>query len=192
MDRSAIEGHGIPGYELMCRAGRALFAACRETWPQVRAWLVLCGGGNNAGDGYVVARLAREAGLDVQVAAISPPDKLHGDAARAWQDFRAAGGDLVEFSPERCAAAGLLVDALLGTGLDREVTGAYRDVIELVNGSGRPVAAVDVPSGLDADRGLPLGAAVRADLTVTFVGRKSGLYLGVGPDHAGRVVFEGL
>ncbi len=192
MDRAAIDGHGIPGYELMCRAGAACFSACRERWPDARRWLLLCGAGNNAGDGYVIARLARAAGFDVGAVALSPPDKLRGDAAKAWQDFRDSGGATFEYSPSVFDGYDLLIDALLGTGLDREVTGSYRDAIDAINTAGRPVAAVDVPSGLDADRGLPLGAAVRADLTVTFVGRKSGLYLGAGPDHAGRVIFDGL
>lgn len=192
MDRAAIDGHGIPGYELMCRAGEACLSAARQTWPAASAWLVLCGAGNNAGDGYVVARLARAAGLDVRVVALSAPEKLRGDAARAWQDFRAAGGTAVDYSASVFGGRELLVDALLGTGLDRDVTGGYRDAIESINGAGRPVVAVDVPSGLDADRGLPLGIAVRAHLTVTFVGRKTGLYLGSGPDYAGRVIFDDL
>jgi NAD(P)H-hydrate epimerase len=192
MDSAAIDGHGIPGYELMCRAGQACFAACRERWPHARAWAVLCGAGNNAGDGYVIARLARAAGIDVRVLPLSPPDDLRGDAARAWQDFRDAGGSIAEFTSSQCESADLLIDALLGTGLDRKVTGRYRDAIDAINDAGRPVVAVDVPSGLDADRGLPLGDAVRADLTVTFVGRKTGLYLGAGPEFTGRVVFDDL
>ena len=192
MDRAAIDGHGIPGYELMCRAGEACLSASRKGWPAAKAWLVLCGAGNNAGDGYVVARLARAAGLDVRVVALCAPDQLRGDAARAWQDFRDAGGTTVDYAASVFAERELLVDALLGTGLDREVTGSFRDAIESINGAGRPVVAVDIPSGLDADRGEPLGVAVRADLTVTFVGRKTGLYLGAGPDHAGRVVFDDL
>jgi len=192
MDRAAIELHGIPGYELMCRAGAACFSTCRARWPTANAWLLLCGAGNNAGDGYVVARLARAAGLDVRVLALYPPEELRGDAARAWQDYRDAGGTTDAFSASALRTAELLIDSLLGTGLDREVSGHYRDAIDAINGSGVPVAAIDVPSGLDADRGVPLGVAVNADLTVTFVGRKPGLYLGSGPDYAGQVIFDAL
>jgi len=192
MDRAAIDGFGIPGYELMCRAGQACFAAARERWPEARSWLVVCGAGNNAGDGFIVARLARAAGLDARVAALGPTDQLHGDAARAWRDFEAAGGKASGFQNSDLDQADLVIDAVLGTGLDREVTGTFCDAIAAINASGRPIVAVDIPSGLNADSGLPMGTAVCADLTVTFVGRKTGLYLGAGPDHAGEVVFDDL
>ena len=88
LDRIAIEEIGIPGYTLMSRAGEAAFAATRKRYPEARRWLVLCGAGNNAGDGYVIARLARQAQLDVTVVALSDPHRLQGDAARAWEDYR--------------------------------------------------------------------------------------------------------
>lgn len=94
MDRAAIDGYGIPGYQLMQRAGQATYAAARQRWPEARRWLILCGAGNNAGDGYVIAGLARAEGLQVRVMALSSPAKLHGDAAQAWQDFAAAGAAL--------------------------------------------------------------------------------------------------
>ena len=92
LDRRAIEGHGIPGYTLMSRAGEIAFEAARARWPLADRWLVVCGAGNNAGDGYVIARLARAAGLRVDVVAASDPTRLGGDAARAWADFESAGG----------------------------------------------------------------------------------------------------
>lgn len=192
LDRTATSAFGISGYELMGRAAEAVRAAASERWPDVRRWLVLCGAGNNGGDGYVIARLARQSGVEVQVCALTDPGQLTGDAATAWRDFAAAGGTLVPFAPALLADAGLVVDAILGTGLARPVTGELGAAIEAVNAAQRPVVAVDIPSGLDATTGLPSGAAIRADLTVTFVGRKLGLYLGEGPAHSGIVEFADL
>ncbi|TVS11036.1 MAG: NAD(P)H-hydrate dehydratase [Wenzhouxiangella sp.] len=180
LDRLAIERHGIAGYELMNRAGRAAFQTLRARWPEARRITVCCGGGNNGGDGYVIARLAREAGMDVQLIALKNPDELAGDAARAAADWREPAGVLAD--PADSLTGQVIVDALLGTGLDRPPTGPYARLIERINESPRPVLAVDVPSGLDADTGMPLQPAVRADLTVTFIGNKRGLYTG----QAGR------
>ncbi|MCL4721050.1 MAG: NAD(P)H-hydrate dehydratase [Gammaproteobacteria bacterium] len=192
LDEAAIAQLGIPAIDLMNRAGAAARDAARARWPGIRRWLVLCGAGNNAGDGYVVARLARAAGEDVVVAALLAPDRLSGAAREAWLAFRNSGGEVVPFTPALMAPAVLVVDALLGTGLSRPVDGAWSEVIQAVNASGRPVLALDLPSGLDGDTGLPRELAIRADLTVTFVGRKRGLYLGRGPELAGQIVFDAL
>ncbi|MCL4780657.1 MAG: NAD(P)H-hydrate dehydratase [Gammaproteobacteria bacterium] len=192
LDRRAIADGGIPGHELMTRAGQAAFRIARERWPDAQRWLVLCGAGNNAGDGFVVARLALAAGLDVSVVALSEPAKLSGDAATAWRDYQAAGGTTEAFSLALVGRADLVVDALLGTGLQRPVAGEYLAAIEAVNAEARAVLALDVPSGLDSENGEILGAAMLADLTVTFVGQKAGLYLGSGPDCCGAIEFAGL
>lgn len=192
IDRVAISVLGIPGYELMCRAGQAVFEVATGRFPAARRWLVLCGAGNNAGDGYVIARLARTAGIEVTVAALSDPQRLRGDARLAWEDYRKYGGEVVQFSEALCAGADLLIDALLGTGLDRALDGACRHAVESLDAAAAPVIAVDIPSGLCGRTGAVLGAAVEADVTVTFIGRKIGLYLGAGPHHAGEVVFAGL
>lgn len=194
LDRRAIEDHGIDGYELMQRAGRAVFRVIRAQYPEARRLIVCCGGGNNGGDGYVVARLARDAGLEVELIAMSAPDRLKGDARRAADDWLAAGGRAGE--PGRAIEADadfdLVVDALLGTGLDREVRDDYAGLIATVNDSPAPVVAVDVPSGINADTGTPMGAAVRANATVSFIGRKRGLETGQGPDFAGQLLFKDL
>jgi NAD(P)H-hydrate epimerase len=192
MDAYAIGHLGIPGYTLMCRAGEAALDLLEEAWPDARDVLVLCGAGNNAGDGYVLARLAREAGLAVTVAALVDPAGLRGDALRAFRDFEAAGGRHTAFTPALPARAAIVVDALLGTGLDREVGGPLAACIAAVNDSGKPVLALDVPSGLDADDGRVMGVAVRAARCITFVGLKAGLFLGGGPDHAGELAFASL
>ncbi len=192
MDRHAIEGAGIPGYTLMQRAGAAALDCLRRAWPQARRIAIACGAGNNAGDGYVLARLARAEGLETSVAALVDPARLTGDAARAFVDFSAAGGRCETFSTQLCERALLIVDALLGTGLDRPVAGPMRACIEAVNASGLPILALDIPSGLDADTGRVRGAAIVAARTITFVGLKSGLYLGAAREHVGTLEFAGL
>jgi NAD(P)H-hydrate epimerase len=195
LDRIAIEEQGIPGYELMKRAGRATYIAAAELYPHASRWLVLCGSGNNAGDGYVIARLARENGKEVRVIALSPPANLTGAAATARDDFAAIGGSVAQWrSPADLDAADIVIDAMLGTGLIRPVAGIYLEVVEAL--AQRPpsttVVAVDIATGLSGLTGEVMGAAVRADLTVTYVGLKLGLFLGNGPDYSGELRFADL
>jgi NAD(P)H-hydrate epimerase len=192
LDRRAIERCDLPGYELMTRAGHATLNALRRHWPGTRSLLVCCGPGNNGGDGYVLARIARAQGLATQVVSLVDPARLGGDARRAHDDFVAAGGTTQPFAPGSLAAGDVIVDALFGIGLARAVDGPVAACIDAVNASGRPVVAVDIPSGLQADTGQVLGHAVRAALTVTFIGRKLGCYVGAGPDHCGRIAFDSL
>lgn len=193
LDRRAIEVHGIPGRELMERAGAAALDELRQRWPASRALTVVCGAGNNGGDGYVVARLARRAGLSVRALAIVDPGQLRGDAALACEDFRQEGGEAIPWDGAGDPGGdGPIVDALLGTGLDRELAGPFHAAVESVNGAGRPVVALDVPSGLHADHGRVMGSAIRAELTVCFIGLKLGLFTGRGPAIAGTVVLARL
>jgi hydroxyethylthiazole kinase-like uncharacterized protein yjeF len=192
LDRIAIEEFKIPGYQLMCRAGSAVFGCISEKWPQAKSMTVYCGSGNNAGDGYVIARLALEAGLGAMAIYAGDPEKLKGDALTAYRDYVQAGGRAEAFRPGQAIEADLLVDALLGTGLDRPVTGLYAEAIESINRSGRPVIAVDIPSGLNADTGNAMGSAVKADCTVTFIGLKQGLFTGQAAEYAGELVYDSL
>lgn len=192
LDHAAIHGLGIAGYDLMQRAGRAVTEAARGRFPQAHNWLILCGPGNNGGDGYVVARLAREAGFSVSVCALSDPDKLQGDAARACADWQQVGGRIATWPFEPDERFDLALDALLGTGISRDVGGDYRQAIDFLNGLACPRVAIDIPSGLNADTGCVMGCCVRAALSVTFVGRKRGMYTADGPDHCGQIVFDDL
>ena len=188
-DRHAIEELGIPGYALMTRAGKAALGALRREWPLARRLLVLCGPGNNGGDGYVLARSARATGLEVTVCApVGPP--AAGDAARAADDWLGAGGAVSAWDEGLLAKADVVVDALLGTGLARAVGEPLAAIIGAVNAAGRPVLALDTPSGLDTDTGAVHGTAVRAALTVTFVGLKPGFFLGSGLEHVGHLVCD--
>lgn len=186
LDRRAIDGLGIPGHELMRRAAAAAFASLRRCWPQARRVAVYCGPGNNGGDGFLLALLAREAGLDIEVFALTNAGA--GDAARA----RAAceqGGVPVGHWDEACMlpVADVHVDALYGTGLDRPPRPTAAVLIERLNASGAPILALDVPSGLNADTGDCPGVAVRADLTVSFIAAKRGLHTGQAAAHTGRI-----
>jgi NAD(P)H-hydrate epimerase len=192
MDRHAVEVGAIPEYTLMSRAGEAALACLRRAWPDADRMTILCGAGNNAGDGYVLAARARSAGMQVSVMALTDPSRLQGAAAQAFAEFTAGGGRYGPFDASTAVVSPLVVDALLGTGIGRDVGGAMRDCIEAVNAAGRPVFALDLPSGLDADTGLVRGAAMRATRTLTFVGLKSGLFLGAAPDHVGTLEFAGL
>ena len=192
IDRSVIEDNGIPGYTLMTRAGEACVREARERFPTARRWQVIVGAGNNGGDGYVVARLAAQTGVAVSVLALVPPDKLTGDAAQAYADYAAADGVTLEWRGELDTEAHLLFDGILGSGLERDVGGEFAKAVDAINAHPAPVVALDIPTGISGDTGAKLGCAVAADLTVTFVGLKSGLFLQDGPDHCGELVFAGL
>jgi len=182
---------GTPGIELMQRAARATWRALVRQWPDANELTVLAGHGNNAGDGYLIAILALRAGWAVRVLAVGDPQRLQGDAALAHAEALAVGVDVLRWAVER-ELRGVIVDALLGTGLNGEVREPYAAAINAINASGLPVAAVDIPSGLCADTGRTLGVAVQADLTVTFIGLKVGLLTGDAADHIGELVFNDL
>lgn len=192
LEATAIAGCRVTAYELMCRAGVAAFDALGRRWPNARRIAIVCGTGNNAGDGLVVARLARAAGLEARALLVASAERFVGAAAEAAAAARAAGLVLEPFSAANLGAADLLVDALLGTGLGRPVSGEFRAAIDAVNDHGAPVLALDVPSGLDADTGWPKPTAVRATATVTFLALKQGLFLGAAVDHCGALEFADL
>lgn len=192
LDRIAIEEHGILGATLMARAGASAFSALRAQWPQVRRIVVVCGLGNNAGDGFVLTRLACEAGFEVKALQVGDRKRLRGDALGAHKAMLEAGGATQAFSREPLEDAEIIVDALFGTGLDREVIEEWREAIEAMNQSTVPVLAIDIPSGLHADSGRVWGIAVRAALTISFIGLKQGMFTAEGPDHCGRVLLDAL
>jgi NAD(P)H-hydrate epimerase len=191
-DAHAIGVLGVPGITLMERAGAAALRVLRERWPAARRIAIVCGGGNNGGDGYIVGARARAAGLEVSLLALVDPAQLRGDARLAADRFIAARGTVQVFAPVALKGADLIVDALLGTGLREPPRAEFAAAIDAMNGSGLPILALDLPSGLDGDRGRAPGAVVRAEATVTFVARKLGLYLDDGPDYTGHVYLDDL
>lgn len=195
LDRIAIEQAGIPGDILMTRAGEAAFLLLREQWPEARNLAIVCGAGNNGGDGYVVALLAIHAGLHPLVYATVAPEQLSGDAEvmalRAMQEgvpvTVLGDGAAADFS-----TADVIVDGLLGTGLRGPVREQQVPLVRAINQSGKPVLALDIPSGLSADSGAAPGDVVQADHTITFIGVKRGLLTGEGPTLTGVLHFDDL
>ncbi|TDK51294.1 NAD(P)H-hydrate dehydratase [Antarcticimicrobium luteum] len=213
IERAAIDSGAVTGLELMERAGQGVVAALFAQWPHLaqggfRA-VVLCGPGNNGGDGFVVARLLRGWGWEVELFLLGDPAALSPDTRANYQRWRALGAvrPLAEFRPETAAAqpaggAGAaagrtwIIDALFGTGLSRPLEGALAERLSPLAAAelgARPgVIAVDVPSGLCADSGQVLGLAVPADLTVSFHRAKRGHYLAAGPRICGALVVAGI
>lgn len=197
LDQRAIREARIPSLTLMEHAGAGVVDAMERTLGSLaqQQIMVLCGKGNNGGDGFVVARLAKQKRANVQVALLSKLADLSADAKTMYRRFVGrAGASRVHTLPSRDRLFSLLsrshiaVDALLGTGLSSAVTGPYKAAIETINQvQDLQVVAVDLPSGIHADTGAVLGTAVRASLTVTFGLPKLGLYTGPGVDHAGKV-----
>ncbi len=188
IDRRATQ-EGLPGETLMQRAGEAAFRAISARWPVSRHWLVFAGAGNNGGDGYVVAREALQAGCEVTVAALGEP-REDSTAGRMAQAFAKAGGRIVPWREASAQETDLIVDALFGIGLNRALEGEAAAAVEAIKASGRPVAAIDIPSGLMADTGAAAGPVVQAALTITFIGLKLGLFTGIGPRVRGRLAFS--
>ena len=191
LDRLCINEYGILGTHLMERAGRAVFSKLVETWGDTDEVVVLCGIGNNGGDGYVIARLAKTSGYSVKLYQLGDTARLQGDALQMANAYRAAGGDITPFQPFQCNNA-VIIDAIFGTGLERQVKGVWAEAINHINQLNRPVLAVDIPSGLHADSGCVLGAAVKADMTISFIGLKQGFYTADGPDYCGNIFLDSL
>jgi ADP-dependent NAD(P)H-hydrate dehydratase / NAD(P)H-hydrate epimerase len=198
IDRAAIEVLGVPGRELMERAGAAVARFAHAFLGSGGRALVLAGAGNNGGDGYVVARRLRADGVDVRVASLVPRLRLAGDALQAREEAEVAGvpiDDAPELAALQAGPHDLVVDAIFGTGLSRAPEGLFAEAIRtigLLRDAGAKVVAVDVPSGLSADTGRPLGPCVRADATVTFGFQKRGLVLHPGAELAGQVVLADI
>lgn len=193
MERISIEELGISGYELMQRAGYAVFQRIQASHFEFRSLLILCGGGHNGGDGYVVARLALVAGYEVTLCALVAVKKLTGDAKKAAEDWMSAGGQISDWRSDIVSGHyDCIIDAILGTGLQRPLEGYFDEVVTIVNNSAIPVIAVDIPSGLQADSGLTMGAAIYADQTITFIGVKQGLLSGQARDYVGCLYFDDL
>lgn len=185
LDEWAIGTVGVSGLDLMERAGNGVVSVVTERAPTGRV-AVVCGKGNNAGDGFVAARVLRERGVDVDVLTLGDPSELRGDARTNFE--RLAGAPARPFEPAALAEAAVVVDAILGTGSSGAPREPAAGAIEAINATDRAtVVAVDVPSGVDASTGEVAGVAVRADATVTFHAGKPGLWIDPGKSHAGAV-----
>ena len=203
VDRWAIEERGAVGMELMQRAGAGVARAVDRLSPEGPVAIV-CGKGNNGGDGLVAARLLREGGREVDVYCVAAPEDFSGDARAHLEKLPGAAPVHLDGTSWRSGASGhdgglaalasgtVLVDALLGTGFEGEPRGVVAEAIELINATGAPVVSVDVPSGVDASNGEVAGAAVQARITVTFHAAKPGLWIRPGKAHTGEVQTVGI
>lgn len=197
LDHLTIQKFGTPSLTLMERAGEGVAAAILQRFARAakKGVLVVAGKGNNGGDGFVVARLLKKKRIPCEVALLARHDELTPDAAhnlRAWVKLKGKvteiDGGKLDLLQRGIARNGLLVDAILGTGIKNAVAGLFGDAITLMNASGLPTVAVDIPSGMDSDKGCPLGVAIQAEMTVTLGYPKLGAVLHPGLAYAGELV----
>jgi len=194
IDRLTIQKYGIPGLVLMENAGRAAADVLLDNFAYAQKVAIFSGGGNNGGDGFVIARHLISEGLDVDTYIVSDPKKYKGDALTNYKALKNLDGNIIELKDNlrKYKQADVIVDALFGTGLEREIAGFHKKVIEFINSQGVPTLAVDLPSGIDSNTGYPLGTAVLADITVTFVLPKLGISIYPGVEYAGEIYVAGI
>lgn len=197
LDRLTIQKYGVPSLTLMERAGEGITQAILEKFGKAakRGVLIVCGKGNNGGDGFVVARLLKKKRIPCEVALLARQIELSPEAAHNLKLFLKLKGKVIEIAADRLSLLqqaisrkGLLIDAILGTGMKNDVRGLFAEAINLMNASGLPIVAVDIPSGLDTDRGNPLGVSIRAEMTVALGYAKLGQVTYPGLDYVGDLV----
>ncbi len=198
-DRRAIDELGVPGVVLMENAGRGCAHIISGMYQGAGYAVIFCGPGNNGGDGYVIARHLNLRGIPVRVAVLAERGKITGDADINLRIIEKIALDVRFIAPDDTLklsavleGASLIADAIFGTGLSGQVRDNYLHVIAAINDTDCPVFAVDIPSGLDCDTGEPLGAAVKADITATFVAVKQGFENPESKVYTGKVVVVGI
>ncbi len=191
LDKAAVVKDGFAEIELMQRAGRSVWRALLARWPAVEKITVFAGSGNNGGDAFVVALCAREQGVEVQLL-IQGDLSRQSDTSRHFTELWQQGGSSFEEWQGQQISGDVIVDGLLGIGLQRELNAEWQDLINTINRHDAPRVAIDIPSGLNGLTGNPQPVAVVAQLSVTFIGAKIGQYLADGPDYCGELIFEDL
>lgn len=192
LDQSALDSMNDSGILLMKRAGVAALNELLEAFGRPQLITVFCGSGNNAGDGYIVAGLASQKKIPVKVYEIGDPDKLSKETAQARMFAEQSNASIVAFDKGTQPVEGVIVDSLLGIGYTGTLRAVYAQAVKVINDAELPVLSVDIPSGLNADTGAVVTEAVKADITVTFIGAKKGLFTGRGPAHCGDVIYHSL
>ena len=192
LEQEAADSLGITLYELMLRAGQAAFQVSRDNFPAAQHWLVLCGHGNNGGDGYVVARLAAAAGIEVTLIAIKSDKPLPEEAAQAREAWLNAGGTIHAEEALWPEGIDLIIDGLLGTGLSSAPRDNVAALITRANQHAAPRIALDIPSGLNTQTGTTPGAVIQASHTITFIALKPGLLTGKARDVVGQLHHHAL
>ncbi len=188
----AAELSGCAMFDLMQRAGESAFQLLLKSWPTAKRILVLVGSGNNAGDGFILATLAKQHGLQVDVASLNPERILEGDAKQAQKNWQQAGGSCLAVSKLSFGEYHVLVDALLGTGLQGQVSPSLHELFEKINHARCPVLSLDLPSGMHADTGRAMPVCVQATATITFVAIKPGLITGSAKTFCGQLTLADL
>lgn len=196
IEQFAINRCDIPSFSLMQDAGQSAFNKLIELYPEIQSISVVCGTGNNGGDGYVIARLALESKIKVTLIQLGNADSITGDALKAKQQYDKSGGVPFGFD-NSLLDVDIIVDAIFGTGLNREITGDYLNAVEVINNKrlttpSTKLISLDIPSGLSADTGNVFGKSIKADHTVTFVGLKRGLFTGQAAEYVGEISFYDL
>lgn len=194
LELRAASKAGVTGLELMEQAGALIFEHSVTHFPEAKHYLIVVGTGNNAGDGYVAALRAQEAGKTVTLCSANPnaAPKKEKDVATVHKQWLDAGGSIEPFHPDLLNNCDLVIDALLGIGAQGDIVGDYKRAIEALNASSVPVISADIPSGLDANTGKPLGCNVQADFTITFIAVKQGMVTGSGKQACGKLILEDL
>ena len=197
LDRLTIERYGLPSLTFMERAGAAIAEAISKNFRAAarHGVLIVAGKGNNGGDGFVIARLLKKKRIPCEVALLARRAEVSADAGHNLRAFLKLKGMVSEIGAgnfallsDRLSKKGLIVDAILGTGMKNDVRGLFAEAISLMNASGLPIVAVDIPSGLDSDKGTPLGIAIQAEMTVALGYPKLGEVIYPGLDHVGELV----
>lgn len=193
LERIVIEQHHISAVQLMARAGAAALSSIKNHWGQAERLLVICGTGNNGGDGLELARQALACNYRVSVIQLGDETKISTENIAARDAIITAGAEIHPFD-ENLPSTDVIVDALIGHGLNRECSGDYQRIIIAINQAAKrvPVLSLDIPSGLHADHGNALGVAVKATITLSFIGLHKGLFTGEGPNYCGTVCFDSL
>jgi len=197
MDRLTIEKYGVPSLVLMERAGEGITQVILERFSRAakKGVLIVAGKGNNGGDGFVVARLLKKRRISCEVALLARKEEVSLDSAHNLRAYTKLKGQVAEVDAggvdslrQRMKGKGLLVDAILGTGMKNDVRGVYAEAITLMNASGIPTVAVDIPSGLDTDTGTPLGVSIQAEMTAALAFAKQGEVIYPGLNYVGDLV----
>ena len=193
LDRLAIEQTDVSAYALMFRAAESAYRVLMQQWPEAHQLVVVCGPGNNGGDGYLLAALAQNDGKQVKllVAGGESQSEEAQRAAHQWHSGDAQAIDREQFA-EALSTADVVIDALTGTGLKRDIEGDWAELVAQINSSGIPVLALDIPTGLDADSGAIRGVAIQASVTITFICLKTGQLTASGPDYCGELLLDDL
>jgi len=192
LDQMASNDLGVPGIRLMKRAGRAAFELIQQRWPELESMTVFCGAGNNGGDGYVVAALAAQKRILVNVVQLGNEEKMSADAQAAYQFARQEGVIMAPFTEHGAIEGELIVDALLGIGSNGPLRGDYAAAVAQINEAQPPVLALDIPTGLCADTGAVAAQGVYASATISFIGMKKGQLTGRGPALCGDLYYADL